>query len=200
MRQLKVVAAALLLFPLVVRAMDRESAPRVEDSILRKGTLAPRATCGSSLACSVVGAIVLPDCRFDDLLGRVMAKATLRLMGTIYYFRGAFKSVREKPRDPSVVNQSTAIDHEYAYHITPAVNAVSGLLTAFESESFATVADCVTAGSQLAKSVTSVFQEALAETQVREKEGAAIARGPSRSPTATALLSHAQPLWPAFPH
>lgn len=177
MRQLNVVTVALLLFPLLLRATDNETEmrewpgarwSRVEDSILRKATLTPRPTCGSSLACSVVGAVVLPDCRFDVLLQRVMAKATLRLMGTIYYFRGAFVSIAERPRDPSVIDRATAIDHEYAYHITPAVNAVTGFLASFENASFPTIAECMLAGSELAKTVSTVFQQTLAETQARE--------------------------------
>lgn len=191
MRQLNVVTAALLLFPLVLDAMD---APRVQDSIVRKATLQPRATCGSSLACSVVGAIALPDCRIDDRLQRVTARATLRLIGTIYYFRGTFRSVREKPHDATVVDQATAIDHEYAYHITPAVNAVEALLASFETAPFATLSECISSGSELAKTVTAAFQKALAETQVREKEGVPetggrIARTGSRSSATSALLS-----------
>jgi hypothetical protein len=166
MRQLEVVLVALLLLPLALLGTDLP--PNVQDSIVRKATGAPKATCGSAMACSVVAAITLSDCRFEPTLNRVVAKATLRLMGTIYYFRGSFRSIAERARDKSVVDQETAIEHEYAFHITPAVNAVASLLTDFEKMTFASVAECMLGGTELSKTVTTAFQSALADTQIAE--------------------------------
>lgn len=165
MRQLNVVQLALLLFPALAAALE------TQDSILRKGTAVPRATCGSSIACSAIAAITTCDCRFDPSRNRVIARTTLRLLGTIYYFQGPFASIAQRPRDATVVDRASAIRHEYAYHINPAVDSVTGLLVSLERTSFPTIAECVVAGNELANTVLALFQQALAATQMRERAG-----------------------------
>jgi hypothetical protein len=161
MRQL---AIALLLFPAVLFAEE----PLVIDAIVRRATPEPRSTCGSTVACSTVAAIASCDCRFDPGANRVMATASLRLLGTIWYFSGPFESIAQRPRDHSVVNQATAIRHEYAFHIVPAVSAVSELVASMQNASFRSIAECVLAGNALAATVHAVFQRTLAETQLQE--------------------------------
>lgn len=144
--------------------------PRVRDFISRKPTLSPHETCGSPMACSIVAAIASCDCRFDTAANGILARTSLRLLGTIYYFQGPFASIAKRPRDRSVVDRATAIRHEYAYHITPAVLSVAGLMADVESRSFPTMADCIRAGRELAQAVTSMFRETLIATQDRERK------------------------------
>src|SRR5690242_19937597 len=121
MRQLVI---AFLLFPAVLVAQE----PLVIDAIVRRATPLPRSTCGSTVACSTVVAFASCDCRYDAPPDRVLATAKLRLLGTIWYFSGPFESIAQRPRDHSVIGQATAFRHEYAFHIIPAVNAVSALM------------------------------------------------------------------------
>jgi hypothetical protein len=165
----------LFLFPAFLLAMDNETTetwltldgPRIRDSIRRQPTLAPRETCGSSVACSVVAAIASCDCS-PAAPNRVLARTTLRLLGTIYYFDGPFASLAKRARDRSVVDSESAIRHEYAYHITPAMLSVAGLLPTVESIVFPSMADCVRAGRELAQSVNTMFRQTLVETQRQE--------------------------------
>jgi len=158
--------AVLFLLPAALSAIAND----LEDSITRKPTLTPHETCGSAMACSVVAALVSCDCRVDAATNHVVAKTTLHLLGTIYYFQGPFGLIAKRARDRSVVDGTTAIAHEYRVHIDPAVASVVALMTHVESVWFGSLDDCALAGRELARTTPALFRDTLIATQREERD------------------------------
>jgi RHS repeat-associated protein len=140
----------------------------IQDSIQLHASMNTEAICGSPFACSKIGATVGCVCDCDQNAGRVFASATLIIYGDLYYFNGPFSTKKQAAVDPTVKNASTAIAHEYNYHIIPAINAVDPLLTKLESTGFESTEKCQAECKDVAAKVNKLFSDTLKKTQIGE--------------------------------
>lgn len=140
---------------------------KARDYIVRRPTLQPAATCGSSVACSLVTANTSARC--EAVIGGTLfaARPTLQLYGVLYYYAGRLSRAKV-PVDRSVVDGATAIVHEYDWHIIPAAMGVIPLLEELDAARFTSQAACERAAAKTSAAVVTKFRELLAETQRHE--------------------------------
>lgn len=178
MRQLAIVpfVIALVLMPAASQAAEKnrllqgrnsEWLDAARDYIVRKPTLRPDANCGSPFACSLIAANTSARC--EALAGSLLfaAHPTLHLYGAVYYFDGRVKPNR-KAVDKAVIDGSSAVTHEYEWHIIPAALGLVPLLEQLKAARFDSLAACEVAAKATSKAVVEKFRELLADTQRHE--------------------------------
>jgi hypothetical protein len=164
-------AVTIALFTASLGAAMKDPGDRPPDNRIREvASITPVAICGSRFACSIIMATVSCECHRRESIGDVTANAKLLLAGSIYYFNGPFAVIEYRAVDPTVRDSATAIAHEYAYHINPAINAVAPFLKTLESKGFDSQRECESECRNAAKAVTGLFASTLKQTQDAEKK------------------------------
>ena len=177
MRQLAIVpfVIALVLMPAAMHAAEKnpllqgrnsEWLDAARDYIVLKPTMRPDANCGSPFACSRIAANTSARC--EAVAGRLFAaRPTLHLYGALYYYDGRVRPDRQAV-DKSVIDGSSAVTHEYEWHIIPAALGLVPLLEQLKEARFDSRAACEVAARATSDAVVERFRELLAETQRHE--------------------------------
>ena len=144
-------------------------APPILDEIIRKPATNLDSICGPTVggACTLIqAALVLCSCDCDA--GGFRAKPQLRIYGTLYYFSGTFPYKGRHPKDTSVINAQTAINHEYGAHIDPAISAVTPLINNLQWRTFNSNKECSAECDKTSTIVNKLFKGTLKSTQESE--------------------------------
>ena len=144
-------------------------APPILDEIIRKPAINLDSICGPTVggACTLIqAALVLCSCDCDG--GGFRAKPQLRIYGTLYYFSGTFPYKGRRPKDTSVINAQTAINHEYGAHIDPAISAVTPLINNLQWRTFNSNKECSDECDKTSTIVNKLFKGTLRSTQESE--------------------------------
>jgi len=118
-------------------------------------------------ACTLFRAAVV-ICTCDCDASGYKPNPELRLYGDIYVYNGPWQTLRRKPKDKSVVDAGSAINHEYNVHINPAKSAVSGLINGLEGKTFKSEEECQSECSKTSDLVNKLFKQTLKKTQDQE--------------------------------
>jgi hypothetical protein len=136
--------------------------------ITKKPTPMPEAICGSTYACSKVGAAVY--CHCDCVGGYVWASATVTVGGEMAYYSGPYGTLKKNPKDTTVNDAASAIAHEYNFQIYPAVYAADALLKQLEATAFSSDKECLAECSIVSMKVKKIFSDTLKQTQAAENK------------------------------
>jgi RHS repeat-associated protein len=133
-----------------------------------KALSSPEQICGSTYACTLLGAAVGCSCSCTGDAWR--ASISVLLTGTIYHFNGNFGSLKKKPKDPSVKDASSAIAHEHAFHIDPALKGIDEMLRGVEETWYVSKEDCQSECAKVSKDARDLFFKTLQKTQADENK------------------------------
>ena len=108
------------------------------------------------------------DCRCDGTGWK--AAADLRITGDLFVWNGQWPYHGRQPRDRRVHDAASAITHEYAAHIDPAIMALGPSIKTLEDKKFKSKDDCEAGCKNTSKFVNTLFGAVLGATQ-KEEEG-----------------------------
>jgi RHS repeat-associated protein len=107
------------------------------------------------------GAFVTHTCKCDTLA------FTLKPFGTIFVYSGPFPYKNRTPKDKSVTDAASAIAHEWATHIEPAIAEAKSILEPYERQ-YESTKECHDAADEAIGLALPAFKRVLDETQENE--------------------------------
>jgi RHS repeat-associated protein len=150
------------------RSTDPYGLYTVHKTISYAPTSSPSSICGSPFACSKVGVALTCTCSCSS--AGYFAKADLYVGGTVYYFNGPFQSIKQKPKDSSVKDAESAIHHEFAWHIDPALDEIDGTIIGLELTPHPNKESCIADCKSVNTQIIARFATSLAITQANENK------------------------------
>ncbi len=142
------------------------------DEIVQHRTLSIDQMCDARTggACTRVrAALVMCACQCDG--GTWKARAELRLYGDMYIYSGPFTLLHRQPRDQTVHDADSAVQHEYGVHINPATNAVTPAIRELEAKKFTSEKECYSECDKTSAAVDALFRRTLRATLRSEING-----------------------------
>lgn len=127
------------------RFADPSGLSAVENAISTHLTMMWASHCppGAAGACTILSSDVDCTCsKFDCSDSDWKLSLTLRIKGDMWIYNGPWSVLPLKPKDSSIRDSKSAIQHEYGVHINPAIAAATAVMDALESNSYGTEAQC----------------------------------------------------------
>jgi RHS repeat-associated protein len=114
-----------------------------------------------------LAAILMCSCKCDNGTDW-KASAELRIYGEMWITSGRFPYKGRRPRDRTVVDEQTAMAHEWNVHIYPSVTAVGQMIDELEAKTFKSESECKGDCNRTNDRVGRRFREELRHTQEQE--------------------------------